>query len=197
MKNFGKAKWKNTSKIESTPFICWNCGKNIATDEGYIALYKDKYGGINEKPMIYICHQCSAPSIVDNERHMILCPLPGKEIKKLPEEINCVYNEARTCMSVGAYTAAVMLFRKIIMNMAVAEGAKEGDKFINYVNYLCDNGFVHKRQTKQADEIRTMGNEANHKIECRTKEEAESMLKFIEFLLLNNYEFADEDATGE
>lgn len=197
MRNFGKAKWNHTSKIESTAFVCWNCGKNIATNEGYIASYKDKYGGINEKPMIYICHQCSAPSIVDNERHLVLCPLPGKEIKHLPEDINSVYKEARACMSVSAYTAAIMLFRKIIMNMAVEEGAEEGNNFKYYLGYLCKEGLVHKKQTKQAEKVKDLGNDANHKIEYRTKEEAEMLFKFVEQFLITNYEFADEDENAE
>lgn len=175
--------WEGTKKISSKSFTCWNCDENIASEIGYFSGYPGH--------KIYICHNCYAPSIFASDSNTMGI-MPGKRITKLPEQINKIYNEARACISVKAYTAAVMLFRKILMNLAVEEGAKAGGSFVSYVDFLCKNGSVHKKQTKQADEVRKMGNDANHQIECRTEEEAMELLKFIEFLLLNNYEFADE-----
>lgn len=86
-----------------------------------------------------------------------------------------------------------MLMRKIIMNIAVHEGAEENKSFAYYVNYLCNEGIVHKKSKKKADSIRDLGNNANHEIENRTKEEAQNCLEFIELLLMANYEFADEE----
>jgi hypothetical protein len=36
----------------------------------------------------------------------------------------------------------VLLCRKMLMNVAVHEGAAEGLKFIEYVTYLSDHGYV-------------------------------------------------------
>ena len=83
------------------------------------------------------------------------------------------------------------------MDLAVINGGKEGAKFIEYVDYLCENGYVHRKQKKQADIVRKMGNEANHQIENKTKEEAEQIFRFVEFVLLNNYEFADDEDCNE
>ena len=171
---------------------CKYCGKEIASDEGYTAQYVTSKGIRYIKELIHICHYCKAPNITDLTWNMILNSLPGKEIKKLPDDIKCVYNEARACMSVGAYTAAVMLFRKILMNVSVEDGAEEGKDFTFYLGYLCKEGFVPRRQTKQAEQVKNLGNDANHKIECRTKEEAEMLFKFVEQFLITNYEFADE-----
>ncbi len=79
------------------------------------------------------------------------------------------------------------------MNIAVHEGAKENKNFDEYVDYLCNNGIVHKKSKKKADSVRKLGNDANHEIENRTQEEAQNLFEFIELLLMANYEFADEE----
>ena len=186
--------WMDVQRLSSKSFTCWNCGKSIASEYGYNSSNHVPYIG---KMAIYICHHCNAPSIVDSYGNLSIPIFKGKKIEKLPKEIEYIYNESRACISIGAYTATVMLLRKILMNLAVINGAKEGAKFIEYVDYLCEKGYVHRKQTKQADIVRTMGNEANHQIENKTKEEAEQIFKFVEFLLLNNYEFADEEETDE
>lgn len=186
--------WRDAQRLTSKTFTCWCCGHSIASECGYGSIsYAQDEGNMS----IYICHHCNAPSVFDSIGNFVMPVLLGKNIKKLPKEIKYIYNEARACISIGAYTATVMLLRKILMNLAVINGAKEGTKFIEYVDYLCENGYVHRKQTKQADIVRTMGNEANHQIENKTKEEAEQIFKFVEFLLLNNYEYADEEETDE
>ena len=186
--------WKNLQKLASKSYTCWYCGENIASECGYDSIYNGHYTG---RMAIYICHHCNAPSIFDTCGNYVM-PVPfGKNIKKLPKEVEDIYNEARLCISIGAYTSTVMLLRKILMNLAVVNGAKVDSNFKEYVDYLCENGFVHKKQTQKAHMVRTMGNEANHKIENKTKEEAEQIFKFVEFLLLNNYEFADEEDNNE
>lgn len=189
-----RERWINEKRLASKSFICWHCGENISSEYGYDSITRSQARG---KMAIYICHHCNAPSIVDSYGNLSIPIFKGKKIEKLPKEIEYIYNEARACISIGAYTATVMLLRKILMNLAVINGAKEGAKFIEYVDYLCENGYVHRKQTKQADIVRTMGNEANHQIENKTKEEAEQIFKFVEFLLLNNYEFADEEENDE
>jgi len=187
---FKNLTWKDPENIDSKEFICWNCGNKVASNKGYRSYNSNRD---YTKAKIYICHNCGSPNVFDTIGNPIISKKPGKFIYKLPDDIKTVYEEARSCLSVEAYTGAIMLFRKIIMNMAVEESAEENKNFKYYIDYLCDNGYVHKKQVKQADTIRELGNSANHQIECRSKEEAESMLKFIEFLLLNNYEFADEE----
>ena len=193
--SFENDAWINICDLKSKSFVCSNCGNSIASNQGYMGQQFRTSNG--NSIAIYICHKCNAPNVFDHYGRHVSNIIPGKNIKKLPQNIENVYQEARSCMSVGAYTAAIMLFRKIIMNIAVAEGAEKNKPFSEYVKFLCEKGIVHKRQTKQADAIRVLGNDANHEIECRNKDEAESMLQFIEFLLLNNYEFADENDVDE
>ena len=191
MYNFKESGWKNTTPLASLPFICWNCNNQVASDIGY----EPRIG--NYKKRIYICPHCRAPMLLDNESKQILIPLPGIEIKKLPENIEPIYSEIRKCMQVGCFNGAIMLMRKLIMHIAVEEGDSEGKKFIEYINYLCDEGVVPKKSKSKADSVRELGNSANHEVENRTKEEAQNCFEFIELLLKVNYEFADEESEEE
>lgn len=191
--NFEGDSWRNPEILTSSSFVCWNCNNNVASDKGY------RTPNNNSKKKIYICPHCSAPNVFDVESKAILSPLPGKEIKKLPDSIAEVYKEVRKCIQSNCFTGAVMLMRKIIMNIAVHEGAEKNKSFTEYVNYLCDNGIVHKKSKNKADSVKKLGNNANHEIENRTREEAENCFEFIELLLMANYEFADEgdEKSGE
>src|SRR3989338_2134271 len=189
--NFKEGSWKNVEALISSSFICWNCNNQVASDRGY------KTHDDNLKKKIYLCPHCHAPNVFDVAGKSILSPLPGKEIKKLPENIKNVYDEVRKCMQSNSFTGAVMLMRKIIMNIAVHEGAEENLKFTQYVDFLCENGIVHKKSKNKADSVKNLGNDANHKIENRTQEEAQKCFEFIELLLMANYEFADDGGENE
>ena len=175
--------WVTASKIPSKSFICWYCNKDISSEDGYMS---------NSRSSIYICHNCKSPNIFDLNGDAIIKPLYGKEIKNLPNNIKSVYEEARKCMQVGAYTGATMLLRKILMNISVEEGAKEGGLFKNYVEYLYNEGIVHKKQKDLINKVKNIGNEANHKIEPISEVNAEYIFKLVEHLLLNNYEFVNQ-----
>ena len=68
--------------------------------------------------------------------------LYGKDIDNLPQEIKYLYNEARECFKAGAYTGVVLLARKCLANVAIYFGAEDGQKFIIYVDYLTNNGYI-------------------------------------------------------
>ena len=75
------------------------------------------------------------------------------------------------------------------MNIAVSKGAKEGLKFIEYVEHLSDVGYVPPDGKDWVDHIRKKGNEATHEISIMDKEGAEELITFIEMLLKFIYEF--------
>lgn len=177
--------WHLVYKVASKGFLCWNCENKVASE---IGLSSD-----NGHSSILICPFCNAPNIILPNGNNLVKPLYGKDIKKLPTDIKNIYDEARKSMKVEAYTGAVMLLRKILMNVSVENGAEEGKKFQYYIDFLYDKGIIHIKQKLLTDKIRTIGNEANHKIEAITKETAENTFKLTEHLLLNNYEFIDDD----
>ena len=77
----------------------------------------------------------------------------------------------------------------MLMNIAVAQGAKEGLKFIEYVSHLADNGYIPPNGTGWVDHIRKKGNEATHEIALMGKDDAEELILFTEMLLKFIYEF--------
>src|SRR5690606_5267436 len=94
----------------------------------------------------------------------------------------------KSCFSISAYTSSVMCCRKLLMNISVSEGAKEGKNFTDYVNYLNDNNYIPPNGKKWVDSIRKLGNEANHKIEFKSQKDTQRILSFTEMLLRFIYE---------
>jgi len=113
----------------------------------------------------------------------------GNQVKHTPKDIDSLYAEARDCHANSAYTACVLLCRKILMNIAVSEGAKEGLRFIEYVDHLATKGFVPPNGRHWVDHIRKKGNEANHEITIMVNKDSQELLVFIEMLLKFIYEF--------
>jgi hypothetical protein len=75
------------------------------------------------------------------------------------------------------------------MHIAVAKGAEEGKKFIEYVQFLADKNYIPPDAKDWVDHIREKGNEANHEITIMNKEDANDLISFSEMLLKLIYEF--------
>jgi hypothetical protein len=113
----------------------------------------------------------------------------GDLVPHLPEDLERLYEEARASASANAYTAAVLVCRKMLMNIAVTEGAEEAKKFIEYVQYLSDKNFVPPNRKGWVVYIRTRGNEATHEIQLMNETDAKALIVFVEMLLRFIYEF--------
>lgn len=174
--------WDNQDTIPSKQYECAYCGQNIASNLGYHTSKQDGF--------IYICHHCSKPTYFDGLGKQYPGAAFGKPVAELPsEEVKVLYREARDCMKVAAYTAAVMCCRRLLMNIAVAEKAKEGMSFVQYIDYLHKQGFMTGKTTQWIDYIRKKGNEANHQIRVMQRKDAEQLITFVETFLRTNYEF--------
>ncbi len=75
------------------------------------------------------------------------------------------------------------------MHIAVDKGADEGKRFIEYVEYLSNAGYIPPDGKEWVDHIRSKGNEANHEIVIMSKGDALDLITFIEMLLKFIYEF--------
>jgi hypothetical protein len=137
---------------------------------------------------LYICPHCEKPNFFHAD---IQVPgaSPGNEVAHLPEDVAALYREARNAVSVGACTASVLACRKLLMNIAVSQGAKEGESFLSYVEYLAKSGFVPPNGKGWVDHIRSKGNEATHEISLMSSKDAEELISFSEMLLKFIYEF--------
>jgi hypothetical protein len=103
--------------------------------------------------------------------------------------VGALYDEARRAYSANSFTAVVLCCRKLLMHVAVSKGAKVGEPFASYVQFLADQNFVPPDAKGWVDHIRTKGNEANHEIAIMKAEDASELLEFSEMLLKLVYEY--------
>ncbi len=173
--------WHNENQIGSHKFRCGYCGNIVATDRGFF----DKNGSSKAYP----CPHCSKLSFFDESGNQTPGVAPGNDVGHLPKELGSIYNEARRCVSVNAFTASVLVCRKLLMHIAVEQKAEPGKSFIFYVEYLASSGFVPPNGKGWVDHIRKKGNEATHEIVLMSAEDANELLAFFEMLLKFIYEF--------
>lgn len=177
-------RWYGIGSIESKNYVCGYCGNDISSFRGYY-ISTDGYTSPNGEGYIYICHHCNKPTYISYN-----CQVPGslygevfdKEIFN-DELIYLLYEEARKCMKVNAYTSVGMCCRKLLMHIAVNCGAKEGQKFIEYVDFLDSNGYIPTNCKTWVDIIRSKGNEANHEIIVLTQDDAKQLINFIQMII--------------
>lgn len=181
-------RWQNLQSIKSKQYTCGYCGNLVASIFGYPSL-DDLNIHLPEK--IHICPHCSQPTFF-NAISQIPGISPGAEIKFLPNDVEQLYAEARKSVSIGAPTASILASRKLLMNIAVSQGANEGLKFIEYVDYLATKGFLPPNGREWVDHIRSKGNEATHEIKLMSTADAEELISFTEMLLKIIFEFPNK-----
>jgi hypothetical protein len=176
--------WKNAGAIKSISFTCGFCGNLIASSLGYDNSSAGTW-------LIYICSHCRKPTFFQGDSQLPGVA-PGDSVGHLPVDIEALYTEARNCVAASSYTSAVLVCRKLLMNIAVAQGATPGETFIKYVEYLAAKGYVPPNGHGWVDHIRKKGNEANHEIVLMSKSDADDLVLFIEMLLKFMYEFPNK-----
>jgi len=175
-------RWSKPVTLSGKSYVCGFCGRLVGPAFGY----PGEATRIN--PAIYICTYCQKPTFCYGEEQ-VPAPAYGNQVLHVPHEVSSLYEEARRCMSVSAYTAAVLACRKLLMNIAVKKNAPEGKSFLEYVDYLCDKGYVTTENKGWVDHIRKKGNEANHQITEVCSKDAEDLISFSEMLLKIVFEF--------
>lgn len=180
--------WTQVQKIPTQAFTCGYCGKVIGADKGYL---RSHAAGMPQD-MICICPVCSRPTYlqgVPGPERQIPGVAYGTDVDHLPTGVKELYAEARNCYSVGAYTSAVLVCRKLLMHIAVEQGAAANQSFVAYVDHLAAIGYVPPNGKAWVDVIRTKANEANHEIQLKVGGDASLLLSFLEMLLKFIYEF--------
>ena len=184
-------KWANVTGINPKGYVCGHCNFHVASNAGYF------YSGNDGAKIrhIYICPKCDHPTyfVIDpelaEEEFQIPSPLFGENVKNLPDDIEELYNEARRCLAVSAYTSAVMLCRILLMHIAVEKGAKEKLTFQEYVDWLEENGYIPRRGKPLVEHVRDRGNKANHKIHLMKHQDAHNLIIFVGMLMKFVYEY--------
>jgi hypothetical protein len=179
-------RWHTTSKVEGVSYTCGYCGKEAAPSHAYNS---DIVAPGAPKAHIYICPNCTQPTFFEpNGRQTPRIKL-GSNVGAIgKKDVAQLYEEARNCTSVASYTAAVMVCRKILLNLAVEHKAPENQKFAFYVDFLSEHGFVPPQGKAWVKAIKDRGNDANHEIELMGEKDANFILEFTGALLYFNYE---------
>jgi hypothetical protein len=174
--------WHNCNdRRQARQFVCGHCDRLVASKTGYLSN--------NDSAHVLLCPNCNLPTIFDcGDR------FPGVKFGGHVEHISdanvaAVFDEARRCMSVSAYTAAAITCRKLLMNVAVAHGAEPGQSFVSYIDHLVKVNVVPPTCKDWVDHIRKRGNEATHEIHVVPCDDAEQLIAFSEMLLKLIYEF--------
>ena len=180
--------WAGKQGLPALAYICGFCNNKVSSVLGYkVGTHKDGSG--QQIAAVYLCPHCGSPTFRNIHGSHVPDVAFGSPVDHVPENLNNLYNEARKCTSNSAYTAVVLLCRKILMHIGVEQGAEAGEGFLYYVNYLSEQGYVPPNGKHWVDHIRKKGNEANHEIVLMERDDAKDLILFIEMLLKFIYEF--------
>lgn len=179
-------------QMRAIPYTCSYCGFDVAPDWGYYSESPGGQSGLSYSGQISICPHCTSPTYLPSSGGQFPGAAFGGSIEHLPKEVAALYDEARNCIKVNAYTAAAMCCRKLLMNVSVAHEAAEGKPFAWYVDWLVDEGHLPGKAKPWVTVIKDKGNEANHEIRILGLEDAERLLKFSEMMLKMLYEYPVE-----
>jgi hypothetical protein len=172
--------WVNLEYVPPRSFVCGYCGNQVGSSSGYHRTdnHQKKLPG----PYLYVCPFCAGPSFFDGAKQTPGAPF-GASVPNVPPAVGALYDEARNCMRVDAYTAAALAARKLLMNVAVSQNAEPDKSFQYYVKYLEDNRHIPSNARVWVDHIRNKGNEATHEIPAITRQDAEDLISFSEMIL--------------
>ncbi|MEU0545673.1 DUF4145 domain-containing protein [Nocardia sp. NPDC005978] len=180
--NYGEADGRSWALME-----CSYCGGTQALVVGYVM------DSLMPMTTWYRCVNCLRGSVVnDGTQSPGIKPLSTPA--RMPETDTAVWEEARACLAVGAYTAAVMICRKLLMHVAVAHDLPAKNEkgraptFVAALDHLQEEGIVTRPMRKWIDRVKEVGNEANHELTPTTKEQAMDIASFTHQLLRLAYE---------
>ncbi|MFS1028288.1 Uncharacterised protein [Enterococcus saccharolyticus] len=164
-------------------YQCGYCENMVGSQRGMVAMGYSIYA--------VICPTCGCMSMVGVDGYQVPGESYGNPVDNLPDDVKYLYDEARECYKAEAYTGVILIARKCLANVAINLGAEDGNSFVSYVDFLSKNGYIAEKSKKWVDEIRKEGNSATHNKASKNKHDANKILRFLEMLLLINYEFND------
>lgn len=184
--------WQGVDKLEERTYRCWNCDTFVSSSLGWFNGKTTKQQ-VYEDLILHICPKCALPTLFGRRSDYSYVQIPpaktGSPISGLPDDVAGLYREACAAAAANAHTAAVMVCRKLLANIAVGKGADKGLQFLPYVKWLVKKGWVPPDGEGWVDHIRDKGNEANHEIALMDADASKLLIEFAEMLLRFIYEF--------
>ncbi len=180
--------WMGTQPLPTHDWQCGYCGNQVATTVGY---QSGRQFNANPSQLlrIYICPHCQLPTMTTGDFYWRLPAYPpGTFIEHVPTQLAALYDEARAAAGANAHTAAVMVCRVLLMNIAVDRGAKKRQTYDFYINYLFEGHYLSPDGKQVAEYVKRLGNDANHKIVMMDSDASGAVIRIIEALFRQIYE---------
>lgn len=175
-------------------YHCGHCGTKVST---ILGLWRNaEVRGREAQFEVRLCTHCyEATNLIIQYNDIVYQnPMPRYGKKFTPPQGNDdlsqiigLYIEAQSALSQGCPSCAVLMFRKLLMHIAVEKKANVGLRFIEYCDYLKDNNIVSEPQFGMVDRIKNDGNAENHEIRKATNKEAQDLIKLVTMLIESIY----------
>lgn len=180
-------RWGYAQTLPSRTYACAYCGHEVASSLGYATSEES----LTEEPhVIYVCSFCSGPTYFRPDGTQFPGIPFGEAVRHLPStELEALYNEARTVLSVNACAACVLCCRSILTYISVEKGAPQELTFREHVDYLRGNGYVPPDAQDWIEQVLRVGGTGEHALDLVTRQEAEVWLTLVEQLLRFVYEY--------
>ena len=192
-------RWGWKPALEPRRYTCGWCGHAVSSEYG---LFKhEQWIDVNFlNPMgqpqeltrdIRVCVQCGgATTFVKDEQYPR--PLLGEAMDAREKDVDVklivtLYDEARYALSQGAASCAVLMFRKLLMHIAVERGAARGLKFVQYCEHLKTTNVVGTPMHGLLARIKDGGNEENHEVVRATRDKGTDLLNLVTLLIKSVY----------
>lgn len=187
-------KWEiNRDGAPTQTYLCPYCNAVVAGEKKNVITYNGGLNGAIDSHYVLKCPSCAMPTIyyVRNEQ-TAPCAKVLRSVNHLPDNIKTAYEEVRQSIGSDCFTSAVVFARTVIAHVAVDMGAESNLKFVQYVDYLQEKGYVPPTAKEWIDKIRTMANSAIHDLELWKKDDATLIGTFLMYLLIFIYELPNE-----
>lgn len=176
--------WQGAVALASVrDYRCGYCGREANASLGY------EYGSARD-PVVALCPHCALPTLLEGERRQIPGELVGRFVAYLPADIELLFLEARLAVSAGAYTGSVLMCRKVLAHVAVAQGAETGRSFLYVLDYL--ETYLPPSLRGWLEYLRTRSGEAHHEIKIMNRQDALATIGLVEALLRFIYELPNQ-----
>lgn len=178
-------RWPGAELLSGLSYECGFCGVNTSPVRGFYGNDPTTNAG---QVIAAVCNKCGWLSqIACDERFPEASP--GRDVPNLPETIREIYSEARDSFAAGAFTATSLTLRALLLHVAKNLGhAGPGGSFKGAVEFLVAEGHIAKKAEAWVDQLRVVGNAANHDLVVIPRADAEHLLAFMEYVLAGIYE---------
>jgi predicted metal-binding protein len=178
-----QAMFNRSLSLTTFDYECGGCARR--THARIIARGQDDITG----NFLFWCYcNCGQPTCISrsaDSETSLQWPRPG-EFKvgvNWPPDLIRLFSEAAISFAGNAFTAASLVCRKILMAVAVDQGAADGGNFTLYVDYITNTILNYPKAKHAIDAIRKIGNEATHKIQFVDHADARRSLRICQYVL--------------